>query len=105
MKKILFSVFVTQAFLLTSCSSVLRTYLVDYNMSLEVDKPDKTKELAVLKQKVVLFNEKKDFNFLDKNIDIHWKLSKKGFKFNLKNKTNSVIKVLWQDSALSLIHI
>lgn len=100
MKKISILLFLLSSLFLSSCSSFIKTYEITYNMSLEVDKPNNTKELSVLKQKIIL-SDKKYFSFSDKNIEIHWVAHKKGFKFILKNKTDNTIRVLWQEAAFS----
>lgn len=80
---------------ISACPShVMRAY---YNLSLEsVENPDK---INFQKTNPILIKKDEDgtLNFSDKNINIDWQPTQKYFGFQLKNKTNSTIKLLWND--------
>ena len=83
------------------CSPALKYYSAFYDMEFSIETTDK-KERGVVKSEKVEFteNDHHEFKFEDGNIDIIWIPDEDNFSFELKNKSDSTIKIIWDDSLI-----
>jgi len=101
MKKYIKALLVVSCLFISSCAEKMY-YYAKYSIDLtEIEKPDKTKKsYEVKKSSSIDDNQINEFSFDDDNISIIWIPGAKGFSFKLENKTDSSIKIIWDEALL-----
>ncbi|MFN8578333.1 MAG: hypothetical protein U0354_15955 [Candidatus Sericytochromatia bacterium] len=93
---------ISSLLLINSCASSRKlSYELSYNVNLDVAKDKNIKENVVLKKKVFILDEDKNFKFEDQFIKTEWDLERQGIWFNIINKTNEKIKIIWTNAYFS----
>lgn len=103
MKNVTKLIIISSLLLINSCASGMRkvSYDLSYNVNLDVAKNKNVKENVILKKKVFISDEDKNFKYEDQFIKTEWDLERQGIWFNIVNKTNEKIKILWKDAYFS----